>query len=135
WRSTAAALKPSPSMGEGWEGVIVERRGIGMKKHPAPGAPIRARDLRRQMTEAEKAVWAMLRSRQLGGHRFRRQVPLGRYIADFVCHEARLIVEIDGGQHDPSVTSEIERSRFLESQGYRILRFWNNDVQQNLEGV
>jgi very-short-patch-repair endonuclease len=69
------------------------------------------------------------------GYKFRRQVPIGRYIADFVCHEARLIVEIDGGQHDRSSPQEAERSGFLEKEGYRILRFWNNEVLANPDGV
>ena len=106
-----------------------------MKKYPTPGGHTRARTLQQEMTDAEKAVWRMLRSRQIDGHRFHRQVSLGRYIADFVCHEARLIVEIDGGQHDPSAPQESERSRFLEGQGYRILRFSNNDALENIEGV
>src|ERR1700730_1836791 len=71
----------------------------------------------------------------LKGHKFRRQVPIGRYIADFVCHEARLILEIDGGQHDRSSPQEAERNGFLQNQGYRILRFWNNEVLANLDGV
>jgi very-short-patch-repair endonuclease len=87
------------------------------------------------MTEAERKVWRMLRLGQINGHRFRRRVPLGRYIADFACHEARLIVEIDGGQHDAAMSAEIERTRFLEREGYRILRFWNNEVLANLDGV
>jgi very-short-patch-repair endonuclease len=62
-------------------------------------------------------------------------MPLGRYIADFVCHEASLIVEIDGGQHNPSSEREVLRTRFLESQGYRVLRFWNNEVLENPNGV
>jgi very-short-patch-repair endonuclease len=62
-------------------------------------------------------------------------VPIGRYITDFACHEARLIVEIDGGQHDPSSPRETERSRFLQNEGYRVLRFWNNDVLANPDGV
>src|SRR5579862_8968360 len=106
-----------------------------MKKHPIDGARARARSLRRTMTEAEKRVWQILRSHQMTGCKFRRQVPLGRYVADFVCHEARLVVEIDGGQHDPSSSAEIERTRFLEDEGYRVLRFWNNEVLTNLEGV
>jgi very-short-patch-repair endonuclease len=68
-------------------------------------------------------------------HRFRRQVPFGQYIADFVCHDARLIIEIDGGQHDRSSSDEVKRTRFLQSQGYRIVRFWNNEVLSNREGV
>jgi primosomal protein N' (replication factor Y) len=62
-------------------------------------------------------------------------VPIGRYIVDFACHEARLIVEIDGGQHDPLSRREAERSRFLQSEGYRVLRFWNNEILKNLDGV
>jgi very-short-patch-repair endonuclease len=106
-----------------------------MKKHPVDGARARARNLRQDMTEAEKRVWQILRSQQMKGYKFRRQVPIGRYIADFVCHEARLIVEIDGGQHDHSSPQEVERSGLLRSQGYRILRFWNNEVLANLDGV
>ena len=106
-----------------------------MKKHPLGGAHARARNLRQNMTEAERRVWRMLRLRQIDGCKFRRQVPIGWYIADFVCHEARLIVEIDGGQHDRSSTAEAERTAFLQGQGYRVLRFWNNEVLENLDGV
>ena len=106
-----------------------------MKKHPPGGAAARARTLRQNMTEAEIRVWRMLRAHRINRHKFRRQVPVGRYIADFVCHEARLIVEIDGGQHDSSSAGEIERSGFLQNQGYRILRFWNNEVLANPDGV
>jgi very-short-patch-repair endonuclease len=87
------------------------------------------------MTEAERRVWRILRSQQIQGFKFRRQVPIGRYIADFACHEARIIVEVDGGQHDPSSPHEAERSAVLRSEGYRVLRFWNNDVLANLDGV
>jgi len=106
-----------------------------MKKHPVDGAQARARTLRHNMTEAERRLWQILRSHQMTGYKFRRQVPIGRYIADFVCHEARLIVEIDGGQHDRSSPQEAERSGFLEKEGYRILRFWNNEVLANPDGV
>jgi very-short-patch-repair endonuclease len=106
-----------------------------MKKHPLDGAAARARTLRQNMTEAEIRVWQMLRAHRMNGHKFRRQVPIGRYIADFVCHEARLAVEIDGGQHDRSSPREIERGGFLQNQGYRILRFWNNEVLANPDGV
>jgi very-short-patch-repair endonuclease len=111
------------------------RAGRDVKKHPIGGAHARARTLRRNMTEAERRLWQILRLNQIRGHRFRRQVPLGRYIADFVCHEARLIVEIDGGQHDHLSPREAERTLFLQSEGYRILRFWNNEVLGNLDGV
>ena len=80
------------------------------------------------MTEAERRLWQILRSQQMNGYKFRRQAPIGRYIADFVCHEARLIVEIDGGQHDRSSPRETERTGFLQNEGYRILRFWNNEI-------
>jgi very-short-patch-repair endonuclease len=106
-----------------------------MKKHPLDGAHEQARFLRRNMTEAEKRVWQILRSRQMGEYRFRRQVPFGRYIADFVCHEARLIVEVDGGQHNTTSPQEAERTSVLEGEGYRVLRLWNNEVLENPEGV
>ena len=122
-------------MGEGrGGGDAAEDRSV-VKKEPSEGAYRRARMLRREMTEAEKRLWQMLRLRQTEGYRFRRQVPIGRFIADFVCHAARLIVEIDGGQHDLSSEEEASRTRFLESEGYRVLRFWNNEVLDNPEGV
>src|SRR6516164_10535511 len=129
-------------MGEGWGGGDRSTSGGGdaedrsmVKKTPSAGAGARARTLRREMTEAEKRLWQILRSRQTEGYRFRRQVPIGGFIADFVCHEARLIVEIDGGQHDPSSGAEASRARFLEAEGYRVLRFWNNEVLDNPEGA
>jgi len=106
-----------------------------MKRYLPRGAAARARNLRQNMTEAEIRVWRMLRAHRMNGHKFRRQVPIGRYIADFVCHEARLVVEIDGGQHDSSSPRETERSGFLQKEGYRILRFWNNEVLANPDGV
>jgi len=106
-----------------------------MKKQPLTGAHTRARVLRRSMTDAERRLWRTLRLRQRSGFKFRHQVPFGRYIADFVCHEARLIVEVDGGQHDLSSMREAERTAFLQNEGYRILRFWNNEILQNLDGV
>jgi very-short-patch-repair endonuclease len=106
-----------------------------MQKHPAGGACARARSLRQNMTVAERRVWQILRLHQMKGYKFRRQVPIGRYIADFVCHGARLIVEIDGGQHDRSSSEEGSRTHFLKGQGYRVLRFWNNEVLENPDGV
>ena len=122
------AANPSPSMGEGGVGVMPRDDRGQMKKQPGDGARVRAKALRREMTEAEKRIWHRLRRRQTEGYRFRRQVPLGRFMADFVCHEARLIIEIDGGQHEPSSEKEARRTRFLETEGYRVLRFWNNEV-------
>src|SRR6516162_2393199 len=121
-------------MGEGQGGGDAKDRSM-VKKTPSAGAGERARDLRRHMTEAEQQLWQMLRSRQTEGYRFRRQVPIGGFIADFVCHAAKLIVEIDGGQHDPASAVEASRTRFLEGEGYRVLRFRNNEVLDNPEGV
>jgi very-short-patch-repair endonuclease len=101
-----------------------------VKKEPSEGAYRRARIPRREMTKAEKRLWQMLRLRQTEEYRFRRQAPIGRFIADFVCHAARLIVEIDGGQHDLSSEEEASRTRFLESEGCTAscgsgtTRFW-----------
>src|ERR1700730_15056779 len=84
-----------------------------------------ARDMRRTPTEAEKRLWRNLRRLPLNGSHFRRQVRLGRYIVDFASHSARLVIEIDGGQHCENA-ADATRTRFIESQGYRVLRFWNN---------
>jgi very-short-patch-repair endonuclease len=93
-----------------------------------------ARDLRKRMTESERALWSLLRRKQLEGYRFRKQVPIGKYIVDFACLDARLVVEVDGGQHGESA-SDAERDAWLRSQRFRVLRFWNNDVLKNPEGV
>lgn len=94
-------------------------------RHAAP--------LRRAMTDAERALWLAVRDRRLAGHKFRRPVTIGPYIADFVCLERSLIVEADGGQH--SEDDDAARTSYLKSQGFRLIRFWNNDVLRNLEGV
>ena len=96
---------------------------------------IRARELRKSPTEAELAIWKHIRRRQISGHKFRRQQPLGKYIVDFVCLETRLIIEIDGGQHSMQVMKDAERTTWLESQGFRVLRFWNNQVLGEIEAV
>ena len=96
------------------------------------GATERARRLRRNMTPAERCLWRALRE-ALPTHHWRKQVPFGRYIVDFCLHDAKLIIELDGGQHTPE--TDAARTRFLESQGYRVLRFWNNDVADNCDGV
>ena len=92
-----------------------------------------ARHLRSSMTDAEQALWRRLRRRQ-AGCRFRRQVPIGPFIADFACIERRLVIELDGGQHQASRTDP-RRDAWLRRRGYRVLRFWNTDVLQNMEGV
>lgn len=93
-----------------------------------------ARRLRQTLTDAERRLWSALRGRQLGGWKFRRQHPVGPYILDFACLEGRLAVEADGGQHADSHYDE-RRSLWLIDQGWRVVRFWNNDILQNTEGV
>ena len=97
----------------------------------------RARSLRRAPSEAEKRLWGFLRDRRLNDFKFVRQAPLGPYYADFLCRERRLIVEIDGVTHgdDHQVSHDARRTRYLESQGYRVLRVWNIEVFTNLDGV
>jgi len=95
----------------------------------------RARQLRRDQTDAEQALWARLRDRQLCGAKFRRQHPIGPFVADFCCPDGKLIVELDGGQHAQEAAADQKRSRLLETQGYRVLRFWNHDVLGNTAGV
>jgi very-short-patch-repair endonuclease len=93
-----------------------------------------ARRLRVNQTDAETVLWNRIRNRQIDGHKFARQVPISGYICDFVCRELSLIVEVDGGQHSEAGADAI-RDRRLTEQGYRVIRFWNNDVLGNIEGV
>lgn len=95
----------------------------------------RARELRRNLTEAERALWEHLRYRQIGGHKFRRQHGVGPYIVDFTCVEKRLIIELDGGHHTQQAEYDNIRTEWLESQGFQVLRFWNNQVLQEIEAV
>ena len=92
-----------------------------------------ARKLRRNMTEAEKRLWYRIRARQLEGAKFVRQFPIGPHVADFACRDACLAIELDGGQHSPE--ADAPRTEVIEAFGYRILRFWNNEVLANTEGV
>jgi very-short-patch-repair endonuclease len=93
-----------------------------------------ARKLRREMTEAEWKLWHALRDRRFESYKFRRQVPIGKYIADFVCQECKLIIEVDGSQHANS-PYDMERNAWLALRGYRVLRFWNIDIFQALDGT
>ena len=93
----------------------------------------RARTLRRLSTDAELKLWNRIRSQALGA-KFVRQEPIGPYIVDFVCRERRLIIEVDGGQHAEN-TKDVIRDKWLSDHRYRVLRFWNNDVLGNIEGV
>ncbi len=94
-----------------------------------------ARKLRNEATDAERRLWGHLRRRQLGGFKFSRQMPVGPFVCDFICREASLVVEVDGGQHDVRSAEDARRSRFIEREGFRVLRFWNNEVLDNTEGV
>ncbi len=123
---TARQVKPSPPAGEGGPR---RRRGTG------EGSLVKvARQLRAQMTDAERKLWLALRDRRFAAFKFRRQVPIGRYIADFVCFDQRLIIEVDGGQHAESA-ADAERDDWFAQNDFRVVRFWNNDVLGNLEGV
>lgn len=117
---------PSPACGRGGRGVRVK-----------PRANVKtARRLRRDGTEAERLLWQRLRARQLGG-KFRRQHQLGPYVVDFACLEQGLVIELDGGQHnrEPEITRDARRTSWLAANGFRVLRFWNNEVFDNIEGV
>jgi very-short-patch-repair endonuclease len=139
--------------GEGLGGAVL-RGGVCASRGPSPGRSLRsqpsspargegkdgtemrrhARALRSRMTHAERKLWFALRDRRFAGFKFRRQVPIGRFIPDFVCFEARLVIEIDGGQHADSVRDQL-RDRWFAANRFRVLRFWNNEVLKNLEGV
>jgi very-short-patch-repair endonuclease len=93
-----------------------------------------ARRLRRNSTDAESRLWNHLRSRLIGGHKFVRQQPIGRYVVDFVCREKRLVIEVDGGQHLENSRDET-RDRTIRARNYRVVRFWNNDIMNNMDGV
>ena len=95
----------------------------------------RARRLRRNQTEAERKLWARLRFRQLGNAKFRRQYPIGPFITDFCCMEHGLVIELDGGQHAEHEEADRRRSAFLARRGYRVIRFWDNEVIEDIEAV
>ena len=93
------------------------------------------RELRKNLTDAERLLWKHLRLRQIEGCKFRRQQPIGNYIVDFVCFEKRLIIEVDGGQHSEHLAYDSKRGAWLQSQGFKILRFWDNQVLKETEAV
>jgi very-short-patch-repair endonuclease len=95
----------------------------------------RARELRRNTTDTERKLWHHIRDKQIESFRFRRQRPIGKYIVDFICLEANLVIELDGGQHAEQLQYDTERTKYLTAQGLHVLRYWNNDVMQNIEGV
>ena len=95
----------------------------------------KAKQLRKNSADAEKYLWTQIRNRQLEGWKFRRQLPVGQYIVDFACAELRIIVEIDGGQHAEQIIYDLNRTKILQSKGYQVVRYWNNEVLGNIEGV
>ncbi|RVD42082.1 DUF559 domain-containing protein [Mesorhizobium sp. M4A.F.Ca.ET.020.02.1.1] len=105
-----------------------------MRQQVPPQRRVFARAMRADATKAENILWQVLRNRQLEGLKFKRQVPLDGYILDFVCFEARLIVEVDGGQHSES-ERDAGRDRHFAMKGFRTLRFWNDEVVRNIDGV
>ncbi|MBI4281097.1 endonuclease domain-containing protein [Candidatus Uhrbacteria bacterium] len=94
-----------------------------------------ARKLRQKSTEVEQTLWRYLRAKQCDSYKFRRQQPIGKYIVDFVCFEKKLIIELDGGQHFEQLIEDQQRDDWLKEQGFIVLRFWNNDLFENREGV
>ena len=98
---------------------------------------ILAKTLRRNSTIQERRLWNLLKNRQFHNLKFKRQHPIGDYIVDFICKEAKVIIEIDGGQHNEpeNIDYDNTRSEFLNSLGYKVLRFWNNEIYENIDGV
>jgi very-short-patch-repair endonuclease len=125
---TAPATLPSPLAGEGAER---QRRKAGEGAQPLTKT---ARKLRSQMTDAERKLWFALKGRRFQSFKFRRQVPIGPYVADFVSFASRLVVEVDGGQHAES-ERDMKRDRWFAENDFRVVRFWNNEVLANLQGV
>jgi isoleucyl-tRNA synthetase/very-short-patch-repair endonuclease len=127
-RGEFSPSSPSPLMGEGW--------GEG-EENKIPNLTNLAKNLRKNQTEAESKLWNSLRNNQLQNFEFRRQHQIGNYIADFICLEKKLIIELDGGQHneEEGKIKDEKRTAFLTSEGFRVLRFWNNEIFENIEGV
>ena len=117
------------------QGSPLPLAGEGLGERVKGTALDNAKSLRTNQTDAEQRLWYHLRAHRFMDLKFKRQKPMGRYIVDFVCEEHRLIVEIDGGQHAEQTTYDQHRDAWLRSQGYTVLRFWNNEVMQQLEGV
>ena len=133
---------PLPLAGEGWGGGVSAREVVmAEEKKPTWKVPSKlrsnARALRKNATDAERLLWSELRDHRLNGASFRRQVPIGNYIADFLCHAAKLVIELDGGQHfsDGQEQADARRSAIIEAKGFRVLRFNNHDLMTNRAGV
>ena len=128
-----ANLLPSSRARSAWRGGVGEWMPHN-EQGPVDTRVPRARSLRRDATEAEKSLWQHLRQPPFKQHHFRRQATIALHFADFASHHLRIVIEVDGGQHFASASDEV-RTRYLEAKGYRVLRFWNNDVLQNMPGV
>ena len=100
-----------------------------------PNRIITARSLRKNQTDAEKILWKNIRNRNFAGYKFKRQFPIGKYIVDFVCFAHKLAIEIDGGQHMDNLEKDLVRTKYIESHGFKVIRFWNNEVMENIESV
>ena len=141
-RSTRKVGLPPPLAGEGW-GEGFSAMGLPMvdPKHPDWKVPAKlrtnARALRRNSTDAERILWSELRGGHLNGAVFRRQAPVDNYVADFICHAAKLVIELDGGQHfsEEGERADARRSAVIEAKGFKVLRFSNLDVMTNRAGV
>jgi very-short-patch-repair endonuclease len=122
----------------GVERALSEGRGLGegnLIQENAMKLTNNARLLRKNQTDVEQLLWKQLRNRNLSNHKFRRQLPVDPYIVDFACLELKLIIELDGGQHANRINYDDQRSLFLEQRGFKVIRFWNNDVIENTAGV
>ena len=106
-----------------------------VRRRNRPKTVKRAKELRRNMTDAERALWARIRAEQIEGFKFRKQAAIDDYIVDFLCLERMLVVEVDGGQHAIRKAEDDARTLALGMMGYRVIRFWNNEVLRNIEGV
>lgn len=98
---------------------------------------LKARNLRKNQTTQERQIWNILKNKQFYGYKFLRQYVIGSYIVDFICREKKIIIEIDGGQHNETynINYDNERTVFLNHLGYKVIRFWNNEITENIEGV
>ena len=94
-----------------------------------------AKQLRANLTDAEKFIWQFLRRKQLDGFKFRKQVPIGTYVVDFACLEVLVVIELDGGQHMEDSQYDAKRDQWLQKEGYKVLRFWNNEVFKDIENI
>ena len=105
------------------------------ERHYSPRTLQNARTLRTEQTDAESLLWTRLRDKQIEGRKFRRQQPIGPYVADFACMSHKLVIELDGGGHAQRKARDHERDEYLRRRGYSVLRFWNTEVFENLSGV